>query len=222
MPGVNVFMQAGQDINVGGRLSKTEYQYTLQVDRQRRAQPLGADHRRRMAKLPELQDVTPTSRSPRRTSAIDDRPRHAPRGSACRSPQIDRQTLYDAFGQRQVATIYTSSNQYKVVLEVLPRVPGRPGGASRIYVTRRERRAGAARRLRKFTNDDRAAHRQPPGPVPGGDHSFNLAPGMALGEAVDAIQQVQARAARLPTLDAARFQGTAQAFQDSLSSDAAC
>src|SRR6478609_5894127 len=133
VPGVKYFMQAGQDINVGGRLSKTQYQYTLtstDADELNHWAPIIEEH---MGKLSGLQDVTSDQQiaSPHLAVNID-------RDTAARLglslSQID-QTLYDAFGQRQVATIYTSSTQYKVVLEVLPSFQTDPAALSRIYVT---------------------------------------------------------------------------------------
>ena len=134
-------MQAGQDINVGGRLSKTEFQYTLTSTDSEELNHWAPIIEQAMAKLPGLQDVTSDQQIASPHLAID-----IDRDSASRLglslAQID-QTLYDAFGQRQVATIYASSTQYKVVLEVLPSVPDRPGGAVAHLCHRRERRAGA-------------------------------------------------------------------------------
>jgi multidrug efflux pump subunit AcrB len=132
VPGVKFFMQAGQDINVGGRLSKTEYQYTLtstDSDELNRWAPIIEQN---MAKLSELQDVTSDQQIASPHLAID-----IDRDSASRLglslAQID-QTLYDAFGQRQVATIYASATQYKVVLEVLPSFQADPVALARLYI----------------------------------------------------------------------------------------
>ena len=168
VPGVKFFMQAGQDINVGGRLSKTEFQYTLTSTDSEELNHWAPIIEQAMAKLPGLQDVTSDQQIASPHLAID-----IDRDSASRLglslAQID-QTLYDAFGQRQVATIYASSTQYKVVLEVLPSFQADPAALSRIYVTGAERRAGADQHRGEIQQQDRAAHHQPPGPVPGGDH----------------------------------------------------
>ena len=133
VPGVKFFMQAGQDINVGGRLSKTEFQYTLTSTDSEELNHWAPIIEQAMAKLPGLQDVTSDQQIASPHLAID-----IDRDSASRLglslAQID-QTLYDAFGQRQVATIYASSTQYKVVLEVLPSFQTDPAALSRIYVT---------------------------------------------------------------------------------------
>jgi len=130
--------------------------------------------------------------------------------------QID-QTLYDAFGQRQVATIYTATNQYKVVLEVQPQFQHDPNLLSKIYVPGPN---GAQVPLSSFAHFTRKAEPlliSHQGIFPAVTLSFNLAPGVALGQAVDAIQAMTERLHVPPTLNVS-FQGTAQAFQASLSS----
>ena len=165
--GVKFFMQAGQDISVGGRLSRTQYQYTLTDTDSDELNHWAPILEQAMQKLPELQDVASDQQiaAPHIAIEID-------RDAASRlglSPSLIDQTLYDAFGQRQVATIYTSTNQYKVILEVQPRVPERSDRAVEALRRRPERRAGAAQHLRAFHHEGRAADGQPPGPVPGGD-----------------------------------------------------
>ncbi|HEX9524171.1 MAG TPA: efflux RND transporter permease subunit, partial [Reyranella sp.] len=168
-----------------------------------------------MAKLPELQDVTSDQQIAAPHLAID-----IDRDSASRLGlslgQID-QTLYDAFGQRQVATIYTSSTQYKVVLEVLPSFQTDPAALSRIYVTGSNGAQIPISTVARFTNKTAPLTVNHQGQFPAVTVSFNLAPGVALGEAVQKIQQIQAELKTPITLDGS-FQGTAQAFQSSLSS----
>jgi multidrug efflux pump subunit AcrB len=130
--------------------------------------------------------------------------------------QID-QTLYDAFGQRQVATIYTATNQYKVVLEVQPQFQHDPNLLSKIYVASS---TGAQVPLSSFAHFSRKAEPlmiNHQGIFPAVTLSFNLAPGASLGQAVNAIQALTDRLHVPPTLNTS-FQGTAQAFQASLSS----
>ena len=215
VPGVKFFMQAGQDINVGGRLSKTEFQYTLTSTDSEELNHWAPIIEQAMAKLPGLQDVTSDQQiaSPHLAIEID-------RDSASRLglslAQID-QTLYDAFGQRQVATIYASSTQYKVVLEVLPSFQADPAALSRIYVTGANGAQVPISTVAKFTNKIAPLTINHQGQFPAVTISFNLAPGTALGEAVQRIQQVQAELKTPITLDGS-FQGTAQVFQSSLSS----
>ena len=213
--GVRYFMQAGQDISVGGRLAKTEFQYTLtstDADELNHWAPIIEEN---MAKLKELQDVTSDQQiaSPHVAIEID-------RDSASRLgislAQID-QTLYDAFGQRQVQNIYTSATQYKVVLEVLPEFQMDSSALSRIYVNTPTGQQIPLSTVAHFTNKIAPLTLSHQGQFPAVTISFNLAPGVALGEAVEKIQQLQVDLKTPITLDGS-FQGTAQAFQSSLSS----
>jgi hydrophobe/amphiphile efflux-1 (HAE1) family protein len=215
VPGVRYFMQAGQDINVGGKLSKTEFQYTLTSTDSDELNHWAPIIEEALNKLPELQDVTSDQQIAAPHLAID-----IDRDSASRLGlslgQID-QTLYDAFGQRQVATIYTSSTQYKVVLEVAPSFQTDPAALSRIYVTGRDGAQIPISTVAKFTNKTAPLTVNHQGQFPAVTISFNLAPGVALGEAVRKIQEIQSQLKTPITLDGS-FQGTAQAFQSSLSS----
>ena len=213
--GVKFFMQAGQDINVGGRLSKTEFQYTLTSTDVAELNHWAPIIEQNMAKLPELQDVTSDQQIAAPHISID-----IDRDTASRlgvSLALIDQTLYDAFGQRQVATIYTSSTQYKVVLEILPSFRADPTALSRIYVASNTGTQVPLGTLARFTNKVAPLTVSHQGQFPAVTVSFNLAPGVALGEAVEKIKQMQADLHTPITLDGA-FQGTAQAFQSSLSS----
>ncbi len=208
-------MQAGQDINVGGRLSKTEFQYTLTSTDSEELNHWAPIIEQAMAKLPQLQDVTSDQQiaSPHLAIDID---RDAASRLGLSLAQID-QTLYDAFGQRQVATIYASSTQYKVVLEVLPSFQADPAALSRIYVSGLNGAQVPISTVARFTNKTAPLTINHQGQFPSVTVSFNLAPGVALGVAVDKIKQLQADLKTPITLDGS-FQGTAQAFQSSLSS----
>jgi len=215
VPGVRYFMQAGQDINVGGRLSKTEYQYTLTSTDSDELNHWAPIIEQRMAKLPGLQDVTSDQQIASPHIAVDiDRDTASRLGLSL--SQID-QTLYDAFGQRQVATIYSSATQYKVVLEVQPEFQTDPTALSRIYVTGTNGAQVPLGTVAKFSNKIAPLTINHQGQFPAVTISFNLAPGTALGQAVAAIQQLQTELKTPITLDGS-FQGTAQAFQSSLSS----
>src|SRR6185437_12041314 len=189
VPGVKYFMQAGQDINVGGRLSKTEYQYTItstDAEELNHWAPIIEQH---MAKMPELQDVASDQQIASPHIAINvDRDTASRLGLSL--AQID-QTLYDAFGQRQVATIYSSATQYKVVLEVQPSFQSDPAALSRIYVTGANGAQVPISTVAKFSNKIAPLTINHQGQFPAVTISFNLAPGTALGEAVERIQQVQ-------------------------------
>ncbi|HZP98880.1 MAG TPA: efflux RND transporter permease subunit [Reyranella sp.] len=215
VPGVKYFMQAGQDINVGGRLSKTEYQYTLTSTDSEELNHWAPIIEGAMAKLPELQDVTSDQQIASPHVAIDiDRDTASKLGVSL--AQID-QTLYDAFGQRQVATIYTSSTQYKVVLEVEQNFQEDPTALSRIYMPGPNGTQIPLSTVARFTTRIAPLTISHQGQFPAVTISFNLAPGTALGQAVERIQQLERDLKTPITLDGS-FQGTAQAFQSSLSS----
>jgi hydrophobe/amphiphile efflux-1 (HAE1) family protein len=213
--GAKFFMQVPQNITVGGRLSRTQYQYTLTDTNNDELNHWAPILEKEMKKLPALQDVASDQQIAAAHLAID-----IDRDAASRlglSANLIDQTLYDAFGQRQVATIYTATNQYKVVLEVQPQFQNDPNLLSKIYVASP---AGAEVPLSSFAHFARKTEPliiNHQGIFPAVTLSFNLAPGASLGQAVDAIQAVTERLHVPPTLNAS-FQGTAQAFQASLSS----
>jgi multidrug efflux pump subunit AcrB len=196
-------------------LSRTQYQYTLtdtNVDELNHWAPI---LERGMRKLPALQDVTSDQQvaAPHIAIEID-------RDAASRlglSASLIDQTLYDAFGQRQVATIYTATTQYKVVLEVAPRYREDPATLSKIYVPSPTGAQVPLSAFAHFTSKVEPLSQSHQGQFPAITLSFNLAPGQALGQAVDSIQSLVAELRIPPTVNGS-FQGTAQAFQASLSS----
>ncbi len=213
--GAKFYMQVPQNITVGGRLSRTQYQYTLtdtNIDELNHWAPIIEAE---MRKLPELQQIASDQQIAAAHLAIEI-DRNVAYRLGLSMNQID-QTLYDAFGQRQVATIYTATNQYKVILEVQPKYQHDPNLLSEIYVSGP---GGVQVPLGSFSHFARKveplliSHQ---GIFPAVTLSFNLAPGVALGQAVDAIQAMTQRLHVPPTLNVS-FQGTAQAFQASLSS----
>ncbi len=213
VPGATLFLQAVQDLRIGGRLSNAQYQYTLQgsdLDELNAAAP------RMLAKLrglPELKDVS-TDQQNRglQASLVIDRDTASRLGIQAQA--VD-DTLYSAFGQRQVSTIFTQLNQYHVVLEVAPRFQESPDALGNLY-TRSS--TGAQVPVSAFTrfapsNTSLAVSHQ--SQFPAVTLSFNLAPGVALGNAVTAIQAAE-RQVGLPASIRPTFQGTAQAFQAAL------
>jgi hydrophobe/amphiphile efflux-1 (HAE1) family protein len=213
--GAKFYMQVPQNITVGGRLSRTQYQYTLTDTDDAELNHWAPILEQAMRKIPELQDVASDQQVAAAHLAIDI-DRDAAYRLGLSAAQID-QTLYDAFGQRQVATIYTATNQYKVVLEVQPQFQHDPNLLSKIYVSGP---GGVQVPLSSFAHFARKT--QPllishQGIFPAVTLSFNLAPGVALGQAVDKIQAI-AEQLHVPATLNTSFQGTAQAFQASLSS----
>jgi len=215
VPGGTVFLQAAQDLNVGGRTSRTQYQYTLQdanIDELNEWAPRLLEE---LKKLPELRDVASDQQSSSTmVSLVIDRDQAARFGI---QPSLINNTLYDAFGQRQVTQYFTQLNSYHVVLEVLPSLLGQPDTLNKIYI--KSPTTGQQVPLSTFAKFDTghtsylSINHQ--GQFPAVTLSFNLAPGVALGDAVTAIQKTTA-SIHLPDAILGTFQGTAQAFQASL------
>jgi hydrophobe/amphiphile efflux-1 (HAE1) family protein len=213
--GAKFFMQVPQNITVGGRLSRTQYQYTLTDTDDAELDHWAPILEAEMRKLPELQDVASDQQNAAPTMTVD-----IDRDAAYRlgvSASLIDQTLYDAFGQRQVATIYTATNQYKVVLEVQPQFRSDRTALSKIYVAGQNGAQVPLSAFAHFTSKVKPLSISHQGVFPAVTLSFNLAPGVALGQAVEKIQEMADRLHTPPTLNAS-FQGTAQAFQASLSS----
>jgi multidrug efflux pump len=211
--GVTLYMQPVQDLTVEDRVSRTQYQYTMED-----ANPaeLTAWTTRLVDKLhtvPELLDVASDMQNGGLQAAVT-----VDRDTASRLgilPQNVDDTLYDAFGQRQVSTIFTQANQYHVVLEVDPRFQQTPDDLKNIYL---RGSGGADIPLSSFTHVERkpaplSINHQ--GQFAAATISFNLAPGTSLGKAVQAIQQVEQQIG-MPASIHTSFQGTAAAFQNSL------
>jgi hydrophobe/amphiphile efflux-1 (HAE1) family protein len=212
--GVSVFVQAIQDVRVGGRASRTQYQYTLQDADLERLRTWAPRVFERLKKLPELKDVATDQQTAGLELALAlDRDTAARVGVSVKA--ID-DALYDAFGQRQVATTFTQLNQYRVILEEKPEFLQGPSALDHLYVPSA---SGAPVPLRALSRSDvRPTSLSIPhqGQFPSVTLSFALAPGVALGQAVDAIHRAEGEIG-LPASVRAQFMGTAQAFQDSLS-----
>jgi hydrophobe/amphiphile efflux-1 (HAE1) family protein len=213
--GAQFFMQVPQNITVGGRLARTQYQYTLTDTDLEELSHWAPILEREMNKLPELQDVASDQQSaaPHLAITVD---RTAASRLGISASLIDN-TLNDAFGQRQVATIYTATNQYKVVLEVLPQFQEDPEALSKIYVAAPSGAQVPLSAIARYTAKIEPLTVSHQGVFPAVTLSFNLTPGASLGQAVDAIQRLSERLGAPPTLTGS-FQGTAQAFRASLSS----
>jgi hydrophobe/amphiphile efflux-1 (HAE1) family protein len=213
VPGLKVFLQNIPTIRIGGQLTKTQYQFTLQnADSEELFQwvPLIQD---RLAKLPGFQDVTSDLQIANPQVTIDiDRNRASALGITAQ--QIEN-TLYNAFGQRQVSTIYTSSNQYWVILELDPKFQNDPSALSMIYVRSNTGALVPLNSVAKLSRSLGPLSISHLGQLPAVTISFNLAPGIALG---DAIEQVNAAMLELkaPSTLIASYQGAAQVFQSSL------
>ncbi|HYL71122.1 MAG TPA: efflux RND transporter permease subunit, partial [Candidatus Dormibacteraeota bacterium] len=215
VPGGTVFLQAAQDLNVGGRPSRTQYQYTLQDANIEELNQWAPRLLEQLKKLPQLTDVASDQQSSStKLSLVIDRNQAARFGI---QPALIDNTLYDAFGQRQVTQYFTQLASYHVVLEVSPRFLGQPDTLNKIYI--KSPITGQQVPLSAFTKFDTghtsylSINHQ--GQFPAVTLSFNLTPGTALGDAVTAIQKVAA-SIHMPDSISGTFQGTAQAFQTSL------
>src|SRR5579884_4124562 len=199
--GARFFMQSGQDISVGGRLSRTLYQYTLTDTDSAELNEWAPKVEAAMKKLHELEDVASDQQIAARHLAIE-----VDRTAASRvgiSPALIDQTLYDAFGQRQVANIYTSTSQYKVILEVQPEFQRDPNALSQIFLPGPGGTQVPLSTFAHFTTRAEALSVNHQGQFPAVTLSFNLAPGYSIGQAVEAVQKMQADM-RLPgTIDGA-------------------
>jgi multidrug efflux pump len=211
--GVSLYLQAVQDLRIGGRSSNAQYQYTLQSDD---LSQLNLWAPRVMKKLRTIHLLTDVSSDQQNAgleaSLVVDRDTAARLGL---SQQTIDDTLYDAFGQRQVSTMYTQLNQYHVVMEVAPDFWQNPDALNNIYVRSSNGKEVKLGTFTHFAPDKTALAVNHQGQFPSVTISFNLAPGIALGDAVDAIQQAASQIG-MPASIRGTFAGTAQAFQDSL------
>ena len=215
VPGAVLYLQAAQDLRIGGRASSAQYQYTIQSDDVTALNGWAPRLYDRLRRLPGLADVNSDllTRGLQASLTID-------RATASRlgiTPQAIDNTLYDAFGQRQVSTMYTSLNQYHVVMEAAPRFWQSPEGLKDIYVPASaggQVPLGAFARFAPSTAPLAVNHQSQ---FPSVTISFNLAPGVALGDAVTAIGAAEQEMG-LPASIRGSFQGTAQAYQQSLAS----
>jgi HAE1 family hydrophobic/amphiphilic exporter-1 len=213
VPGIEMFFQPIQNIRLGGRLNKSEFQYTLQSNDTDALYRVAPALRDKMAKLASLRDVTTDLyvKNPQVTVEVD-REKAAVYGVTV--DQV-RQTLYDAFGSRQVATIYTAANDYEVILESKPEYQQSANDLNKVYVKTSTGTVVPLAAVTHFVRTVGPLQVNHQGQQPSVTISFNLAPGYSLGQAVDAIQKLE-REERLPASVTSGFQGTAQVFQDSL------
>jgi HAE1 family hydrophobic/amphiphilic exporter-1 len=231
VPGIQIFFQPIQNVNIGGRLAKSQYQYTLQSNDTDALYQIAPEMRAKMSALSALSDVAIDLyiKNPQMTVEVD---REQASAYGVTVDQV-RQELYNAFGSRQVATIYTPAMDYAVLLESQPQFQADPSNLSKIYLKTSAANAnpaagggiGGVGNLTGPTIPLSAVTKLIPtvGPLqvnhqgqqPSVTISFNLPPGTSLGQAVEQVQQLE-RDMNLPATITTGFQGTAQVFQDSL------
>jgi HAE1 family hydrophobic/amphiphilic exporter-1 len=213
VPGINVFLNPAQNLEIGVRPSRSLYQYTLQsgnLEELYRFAPLVQAEIRR---IPGLQDVTTDLqiRSPQAVINID---RQKAAALGLTAEQI-RNTLYNSFGSRQVATIFTASNDYAVILELNPSFQENEESLSKVFVRAASGQLiplGTVANVSQMAGPLTVNHQ---GQLPAVTIFFNLAPGVSLGDAIDKVQEMEKRIGLPPTITAG-FSGTAQVFQQSL------
>ncbi|MGA2719602.1 MAG: efflux RND transporter permease subunit [Candidatus Acidiferrales bacterium] len=216
IPGASVFLRAGEDLRVGGRQSNATYQYTIESENVQDLVTWGPIVLAKMKSLPGLLDVNSDQQNEGlQSSLVYDRATASRMGI---TPQMIDNTLYDAFGQAEVSTIYKTQNQYYVVMEVAPQFWQDPRQLANIYVKSASGRAvplSAITRLQTKTAPISVNHQ---GQFPSVTVSFNLAPGVALSDAARVIDEME-QGIGMPESIHGMFAGTLQAFQQSLSSE---
>jgi len=216
LSGITLFMQPVQDLTVEDRVSRTQYQYTLEDPNAQELELWGPRLVEALGKMPELQDVSSDQQNQGQQVYLD-----IDRSTAARlgiSTQLIDDVLYSAYGQRQVSTIFTQVNQYRVVLEVQPDFQQNPFKLKDIYL--RSTTGGtvplsAITRVKATSGPLLLDHQ---GQFPATTLSFNLAPGASLGQAVQIMEETTKKIG-LPATVVGSFQGTAQAFQASLQNE---
>jgi HAE1 family hydrophobic/amphiphilic exporter-1 len=213
--GARLYMQAAQDVRLGGRPTRTQFEFTLQDANLDELNEWAPKILAKMKTLPELRDVATDQQSEGTTLQLK-----INRDTASRygiQPQLIDDTLYDAFGQRQVTQYFTQLNSYHVILEILPELQGSFDTLDKLYI--KSPTTGDQVPLSAFATWSSVPVRplsiSHQGQFPAITISFNLASNAALGQATDAVQKAMADLGTPPTLNSS-FQGTAQAFQQSL------
>jgi multidrug efflux pump len=216
VPGAVLYLQANQDIQVGGRGSAAQYQYTLSDENLNELASWAPQLEARMKAMPELRDVSSDQQNKGlAANLVIDRDAASRLGITASS--IDN-VLYDAFGQREVSTMYTALNQYYVVMEVDPQYQLSPDSLNGIFVKSSTGAMVPLATIAHFESQRTALAVNHQGQYPAVTLTFNLAPNMALGDAVTSLEKVQSEL-NMPSAIHATFQGTAQAFQDSLKNE---
>jgi multidrug efflux pump len=216
VPGARLYLQASQDVRVGGRQSNAQYQFTMQGDNLEDLIRYAPPMLQELGKIPAIVDVSSDQQNDGLQSMVEYNRSTASRFGI--SPSLIDNTLYDAFGQRQVSTMYTTINQYHVVMEAAPQFWQNPITLNSVYV---QSPSGSVVPLSAFSKWERttaplAVNHQ--GLFPAVTISFNLRPGVALGAAVNAIHAAAGRVG-LPATVHTMFAGTAEAYQESLGNE---
>ncbi len=216
IPGATLFLQSVQDLRIGGRGSAAQYQFTLQSDNVQDLNRWAPIVAQKLRSLPQIVDLNSDQQDKgREVSLVLDRTTAARLGVTA---QLVDDTLYDAFGQRQVSTMYQALNQYHVVMEAAPRFWENPDGLKYIYVRGSNNKQVPLSAFAHYAPSTAPISVNHQGQFPSVTLSFNLPLNVALGQAVTAIEEAE-RQISLPANIHGSFQGTAQAYQQSLASE---
>jgi multidrug efflux pump len=216
VPGATLYLVASQDLRVGGRQSNAQYQFTMNGDNLADLSAFAPRMLRQLRRIPTLTDVNSDEQNLGLQALV-----RYDRSTAARfgiSSQLIDNTLYDAFGQRQVSTMYSTLNQYHVVMEAAPQYWQNPNFLKQIYVRSPRGQQVPLSAFSSYAPQTAPLAVNHQGLFPAVTISFNLQPGVALGDAVTEIQAAAAKAGLPATIHTA-FAGTAQAYQDSLGSE---
>jgi multidrug efflux pump subunit AcrB len=214
--GIRLFMQSRQDVNIGGRFALTQYQYTVQAVDLAELNAWAPKLFEKLRSLPQLRDVaTDQQTTGLQLQVVIDRDTAARLGV---QPSAIDDALYDAYGQRQVATMYTQLNQYRVVIEVPESLQRGPDALSHLYVHAQDGDLVPLSAMVKVVTMRTSLSVNHQGQFPSVTLSFNTAPDVSLGQAVDAVRAAEHELG-LPAQVHADFQGTAQAFRASLENE---
>ncbi len=211
IPGINAFMQVPPTIRIGGLLTKAQYQYTLQAPDTKLLYSAAPKLEAALRGLPQLQDVTSDlqNKNPQLSVEVD----HDTAYALGVTPEQVSNALYSAYGTRQVSTIYSPNNEYYVIVELLPDYQNNPKALSSLYIRSSSGKLVPLDAVAKLVPSVGPLTVNHFGQLPAVTISFNLRPGISLGDATKVVQQEVLKV--LPPGIQGTFQGTAQAFQDS-------
>lgn len=218
IPGIKTYLQPIQNIQIGGRSSKSQYQYTLQSNDLNQLYEWSAKLMDRLATEPQFQEVTSDLQLNSPQAIVTVNQEAAARAGI--TYEDVRRALYSAYGTAQTASIYTDSNDYQVIIEVAPAFQRSVENIDKLYVTGADGRSVPMNSIASITRGVAALSINHQGQLPAVTLSFNLPPGVSLGDAVTKIESVQA-GMNMPSNVTGNFQGTAQAFQESLAGQGA-
>jgi len=212
VPGMRVYLQNLPTISIGGRLSKSQYQYTLQGSDIEELNKYAAIMEKKFGDIPGLQDVTSDLqiKNPQVNVEIQ---RDKASSLGVTAAQIE-EALYSAYGSRQISTILAPNNQYRVIVELMPQYQLDPSALSMLYIRSANDQLVPLNAVATFTNNVGPLTINHQGQLPAVTISFNLKPGASLGDAVNAIDKLALTT--IPATINTSFQGTAQAFRSSL------